>query len=242
MLEISHVKTKDSYETQEAYNRIYKNDGLLQRDSFYLWLIGLLKPVPGKILLDISCGQGRLVTLAKDKKLKSIGVDFAVEGVRVGLNSSSECGWLTGDGEKLPFPDRSIDYVTHIGSLEHYIHPDKGAKEIARILKHDGRACILLPNAFGMWGNIKHVWLHGEIFDDGQPLQRYATRNTWQKMLISSGMKIDRVIGYGEIDFPYTWRDFSFMLRHPQKIIRGVLSRMIPVNLSNHFVFICSRD
>ena len=242
MLEISHVGNKDNNSTQVAYNQIYSQEGLLQQDSFYLWLIELLKPVAGKSLLDISCGQGRLVTFAKRKKLKAIGVDFAYEGVLIGQNNDHECSWLVGDGENLPLSTCSVDYVTHIGSLEHYIHPGDGAKEIFRVLKPDGKACILLPNAFGMWGNIKYVWRHGEIFDDGQPLQRYATRNTWQKMLMNAGLKIDRVIGYGEIDFPRTGHDFLYMLKHPQKIVRGFISRLIPVNLSNHFVFICSHD
>lgn len=240
MLEIWHKEIHDSSSTQQAYNQIYERQGMLQRDSFYLWLISLLKPVPGKTLLDISCGMGRLPILASQKGLKSIGADFAFESLRIGKSAGSDAVWLASDGEQMAFSSQSVDYITHIGSLEHYINPLFGAREIARLLKPEGRACILLPNAFGAWGNIKYVWQHGEIFDDGQPLQRYATRNTWQKLLIDAGLKIDRVIGYGEVNFPRTTRDLAWLSARPQKIIRGFISLFIPVNLSNHFVFICS--
>lgn len=240
MFEIWH-SDKHSSSTQKAYNDIYSGQGLLQRDSFYLWLISLLNPKPGKRLLDISCGQGRLVTLAKKQNLKAMGVDFAVEGVRIGSTHTPEASWLVGDGEGLPMADCSIDYVCHIGSLEHYLHPALGAGEINRVLKPDGRACILLPNAFGAWGNIKHVWQNGEIFDDGQPLQRYATRSTWTNLLQDAGLQIERTIGYGEIDVPRSLKDLSWLMMRPQKVIRGVISLMTPLNLSNHFVFICKR-
>ena len=240
MLEIWH-SDKESSATQKAYNDIYSGQGLLQRDSFYLWLISLLKPKPGRLLLDISCGQGRLVTLARQQKLTTMGADFAIEGLRVGIQRAPQSGWLAGDGECLPLADRSVDYVYHIGSLEHYLHPALGASEINRVLKPDGCACILLPNAFGIWGNIKHVWQHGEIFDDGQPLQRYATHRTWTNLLQGAGLHIQRTIGYGEINYPRTWQDVRWMLLRPQKVIRGVISLITPLNLSNHFVFICKR-
>lgn len=241
MLEIWHENIHSSESTQEVYNQIYGQKGIIQRDSFYLWLISLLRPVPGRSLLDISCGQGRLVVLAQQKGIRSIGIDFAIEGVRIGKANSAEAAWSIGDGEQLPLASNSVDYVTHIGSLEHFIHPLDGAMEINRVLKIDGRACILLPNAFGAWGNIKYVWQHGEIFDDNQPLQRYATRKTWEKLLQNAGLRIDKVIGYGEIDFPRTFHDLVWILQRPQKVVRGLMNKLIPVNLANHFVFICSK-
>ncbi len=80
MIEIRHEQITDTISTQDAYNRIYRDQGLMQRDSFYLWLIELLKPQPGKYLADISCGEGRLTALARERGLHALGVDFAFEG------------------------------------------------------------------------------------------------------------------------------------------------------------------
>jgi len=235
MLEIRHVS-----DTRQAYDEIYDDAGILMRDSLYLWLISLLEPEPGKSLLDISCGQGRLTDLAQQQGLRALGLDFSAVGVLKGRAANPVAGWVVGDGQKLPFAAASLDYITHIGSLEHYLDPTAGALEIGRLLKPGGRACILLPNAFGLMGNIKHVWQHGEIFDDGQPLQRYATRAHWQGLLLRCGLQVERTFGYGEVEWPRTRQDWGWYLKRPHKLARLGLSQLIPLNLTNHFVFLCT--
>lgn len=242
MLEIRHEGMQALSNTQQAYNNIFHSSGLMQRDSYYLWLLHLLHPEPGQTLLDISCGQGRLVTLAQRMGLQAFGIDFSFAALLQGQADCTEAQWGVGNGEQLPLPDQCMDYVTHIGSLEHYIHPQNGANEIFRVLKPGGKACILLPNAYGLLGNIKHVLQKGDIFDDGQPIQRYATRNTWSKMLENTGLRIQQTIGYGEVEWPHTKTDFQWLFARPHKIIRLLLTQFIPLNLSNHFVFICTRD
>ncbi|MBE0410915.1 MAG: methyltransferase domain-containing protein [Anaerolineales bacterium] len=242
MLEIRHDKMDNFAATQEAYNVIYKNEGIQQRDSFYLWILHLLNLKPGSLLLDISCGQGKLIKLAQTKGMHAIGVDFALEGVLVGKADSPASQWLVGDGECLPFDNGCIDYITHIGSLEHYLNPQLGANEIFRTLKPGGKAAILLPNAFGLLGNIKYVMRTGEIFDDGQPIQRYATRAAWERILTGAGLRVVRTIDYGEVEFPRTYRDALWFFCHPRKVLRYLLSILVPFNLTNHFVYICTRD
>lgn len=241
MIEIRHDKITDSASTQEAYNRIYRDQGLIQLDSFYLWLIGLLDPQPGRTLADISCGEGRLTILAREKGLRALGVDFAYEGVLIGSKASPESGWVVSDGEALPMVEASVDYVTHIGSLEHYVHPERGVREVSRVLKPEGKACILLPNAFGLLGNVLNVLRKGDVHDDGQPLQRYGTRKFWQSLLESNGLQVTKTVGYGEVNFPRTSQDMRRWLSRPKKILRLAISTLIPLNLTNHLVFICRR-
>jgi SAM-dependent methyltransferase len=241
MLEIRHESMNSTQETQDAYNLTYRGEGIRHRDSFYLWLIGLLHPQPGKMLLDISTGEGRLVTLAQQLGLHTIGTDFAFEGVRIGQSESPHSGWFVGDGEQLALKDSCADYITHIGSLEHYQDPGRGASEIARLLKPGGTACILLPNAFGLLGNIKHVLFTGDIFDDGQPLQRYGTPNCWGKILQDGGLRINKMLCWSETERPRTRADLIWMLKKPKKMLRLLLSPLVPVQLSNHLVYLCNR-
>ena len=234
------IEIRQQDDTRQAYDEIFRQEGILLRDSFYLWLVDLLDPQPGKTLLDISCGQGRLVGLAQERGLRALGIDFAFPGVSLGRVACPEAGWVVGDGECLPIASGSLDYITHIGSLEHYEHPARGVEEIARVLKPEGKACILLPNAFGLLGNIKYVWQHGEVFADHQPLQRYGTRLTWARLLEAGGLRVVRTVGWGEIERPRTAHDLKFMLRHPQKILRWIISWLTPLNLSNDFAFLCT--
>jgi hypothetical protein len=90
-------------------------------------------------------------------------------------------------------------------------------------------------------GNIQYVWRTGDIFDDGQPLQRYATRRAWERLLTDGGLSIEKVLGYGEVDFPRTSQDLIYLIKKPHKIVRYMLSAVIPLNLMNQLVFICTR-
>jgi|SRR5450759_193209 SAM-dependent methyltransferase len=238
MIEIRHEQMDKTSDTQEAYNFLYREKGIQQRESFYMWLINLLRPTPNSILLDISCGQGRLVNFAKRRGLRAIGMDFAADAVKMSFQSNPMAGWSVADGEHLPLNSQSIDYVTHIGSLEHYQNPTAGIREIARVLKSNGTACILLPNTYGLFGNILNVVRTGEVFDDGQPLQRYNSRKGWEKLIIDNGLNPFRVIKY-EREWPQTKTDLFWYLAHPSKMGRLLISYFVPVNLANCIVYLC---
>jgi SAM-dependent methyltransferase len=239
MLEIRHRAVHDGQSIQDAYDDMYQQRDLLMRDSFYLWLIELLAPEPGSTLLDVACGNGRLVELAARQGVHAIGFDLSFEGLQLGAAGTPEAGWVVGDGQGIPLPSESVDYLMSIGSLEHYDDPLRGVRELARVLKPTGSACILLPNMFGLMGNIRHVRRTGEVFDDSQPLQRYGTRAAWQTMLEMGGLYVERVVPWGEVNRPRTGQDLLWSALRPQKLVRAAVARVTPVNLANHFIFIC---
>jgi len=242
MIEIRHDAVGNGLSVQDAYDRFFRRRKLLMRDSFYLWLLQLVRPVPGELLVDVACGNGRLVELAARRHIQAIGFDLSLEGIYRAAAATPGAGWVVGNGQSIPFPDASADIVMSIGSLEHYDEPTQGAREIARILTPAGRACILLPNAFGLLGNIRHVHAHGEVFDDEQPLQRYATRRTWETMLARGGLVVDHLIPFGEFNLPRTPSDALWTATRPQKFIRAAVAAVTPVNLANHFIFFCHRS
>lgn len=241
MIEIRHRAIRQGQSTQMAYDTLYQERAILMRDSFYLWLIELIAPQPGELLLDVACGQGRLVQLAAAQGINATGVDFSYAGMLAAAQQTPGAKWLLGDGEALPIADASVDCILNIGSLEHYQHPLQGVKELARLLKPSGRACILLPNAFGLFGNIQHVLKTGEIYDDGQPLQRYATRRTWEVLLAQGGLQIERLVPYSEVNLPRTAQDWLWLAQRPQKMVRVWLARFVPPNFANQLVFLCRR-
>ncbi len=241
MIEIRHSGMVDTHSTQQGYNQLYQADGIGQRDSFYLWLISLLKAPRGSRLLDISCGAGRLVTLARRQGLRAEGVDFAMAALIKAASTNQNSGWVVGDGEYLPMRSSSYQYITHIGSLEHYQDPLAGIREIARVLIPGGVACILLPNSYGLLGNIKHVFQTGDIFDDGQPLQRYNTLRGWQSLLESNHLIPFKILIY-ELPWPRTYHDLIWYLSHPIKLLRLFLSVFVPKNLGNCLVYLVRRE
>lgn len=241
MIEIRHRAIRQGQTTQAAYDTLYEARDLLMRDSFYLWLIELIDPQPGELMLDVACGQGRLIQLAAAQGFNVTGVDFSYVGLQANAQRTPTAKWLLGDGEALPLADASVDCLLSIGSLEHYQHPWQGVCEMARVLKPGGRACLLLPNAYGLFGNIQHVLTTGEVFDDGQPLQRYATRRTWETVLTRGGLQVERLVPYSEVNWPRTRQDWLWLARRPQRMVRACLAHLVPPNFANQLVFFCRR-
>lgn len=239
MIEIRHRSIAAGGSIQHAYDQLYRERNLLMRDSFYLWLLELTEALAGKVLVDVACGNGRLVQLAAQRGVHALGLDLAFEGIAGAARASYDAQWVVGDGQRLPIPDRCADIVMSIGSLEHYANPTEGVEQLARITKSDGLVCVLLPNAFGALGNIRHVWSTGEVFDDKQPIQRYATRRTWEVMLQKGGLRIEQVVPFGEFNRPRTVADLTWNTLRPHKYLKGLLAGLVPLNLANHFVFLC---
>jgi ubiquinone/menaquinone biosynthesis C-methylase UbiE len=240
LVELWPAGISSSRESSRTYDGLHRTGALRQRDSFYRWLLDLLDAQPGDTLLDVSCGQGDLVQCASDAGLVASGLDLSPVAIEVTRLRAPSAAVTIGNAEQLPYANRAFDHVTNIGSVEHYYHPARAVREMARVLHPDGHALILLPNTFGLLGNILHVWRTGDVFDDGQPLQRYGTNGQWRHLLEANGLAIDRVHKY-ERAWPRTARDWAWFLVRPYRLARPLLSLFLPVNLSSFLVYLCSK-
>ena len=91
--------------------------------------------MPGKRILDIACGEGSFLQCLQGKGLATYGTDISQKAVEIARGLNPESHILVADGEYLLWEDNCFDYVTCLGNLEHFPNPDKGLKEIARVLK-----------------------------------------------------------------------------------------------------------
>jgi SAM-dependent methyltransferase len=244
MIEINLEQLSTAAGSQRAYDRLYGRSfsgvSTGQMHSRYIWLVSLLRARPGQRLLDVSCGNGYLLSAALRKQLEVWGLELSEVGLKQAGEMSSGASLICGNAELLPFAAHSFDYVTNIGSLEHYLHPATSVAEMARVLRPRGLALILVPNAYGLLGNIQHVWRHGDVFVDVQPLQRYATRGWWTRLLEENGLSVLRTLRY-ERELPRTREDIRWHLAHPAKLLRALLGPLVPLNLTDSFVFLCTR-
>lgn len=239
MIEIRHKELTDGLSVGEAYDDLFVDHDIRMNDSYYLWILSLLDAPPGSTLVDVACASGRLVQIARERGIVATGLDISYPGFAKAATETPGAGWVVGDGHGMPLASHSVDYVVSSGSLEHYDVPVQGVREIARILKPNGLAYILLPNVFGLLGNILHVYQTGEVYDDVQPLQRYGTRATWSAMLRQGGLEILRVVRFNDIAFPRTEVDAKRMLARPPRLAKYLIGQLTPVNLINQLVFMC---
>jgi SAM-dependent methyltransferase len=102
-----------------------------------------LVPEPGRLTLDIGCGEGRV---ARDLKLlghKVLGVDWSLTMCRAAANYPEDpTAVVATDAARLPLADESVDCVVAFMSLQDIDEMRGTIKEIARVLA-DGRKLAL---------------------------------------------------------------------------------------------------
>jgi len=224
--------------TRQAYDQLYTNAGIRLLDSFYRWLLRLLHPAAGQRLLDVACGEGVLPRFAHQiYGLDAYGIDLSLPALHIAQTDGGSHACVA-SGEELPFSSASFDYVTCIGSLEHFLDMQAGIHEIARVLRPTGTACILVPNTYSILGNVYQAWKTGMSTIDPQPLQRYAARNEWAMLLEVGGLRILRTVKY-EREPPDSLADSWWYLTHPRALARLAFTPWIPLNLASCFVYIC---
>lgn len=237
-IRLNQVETDSA--SRSAYDDIYTQTDFAQRDSFYLWLINLFALHATDTYLDISCGRGQLSGLAQQFGGAAHGLDLSPAAIKQGRIETGCDQLIVGNSQALPYADNSFTVVSNIGSIEHYVDMQTAVREMARVLKKDGRAYVLVPNTFSLLHNIWIAFKHGYTNIDMQPIQRYATRQEWQQLLEENGLIVEKTYKY-EIERPRTWADFFSYLRHPKQMMRLLLTPFVPLNLAFCFVYLCRK-
>lgn len=114
----------------------------------------------GKRCLDAGCGGGRgSVLMARMGAKEVVGVDLSATNVRSAARRAAQKGFpgLTFQQvslHELPFPDESFDVVWCNGVLHHAVDPDKGLREITRVLKKGGSLWLYLYGSGGIYWRV----------------------------------------------------------------------------------------
>ena len=235
-------QTVTKQEIIESYNRTFaeSDDKLRDVDGLYRWVLKKLKPQPNTRLLDIACGRGILIKYVQDWKAQSYGIDISHTAVEQAKKESPQSRVFVGDGECLPFPDGYFDYITNLGSLEHFISIEQGLKEMQRVMKPDGLAAIYLPNNYFLIDIIWSVMRTGYSISHRQVLERFGTYNEWGDIIKESGFQIVKGYKYNHA-FPSTIADFRWYWKHPKRIFLALAAPFVPFHLSYHFLYICKK-
>jgi SAM-dependent methyltransferase len=227
-------------EVQAWYNHLYADKGLQSmrpREAYPLFL-ELLGARPGTRLLDVSCGPGFLVAAARARGVEAFGVDLSNEAVRLARRVCPDCGLVVGVGESLPFAVGSFDYVTCLGSLEHFLDVSRGLQEMLRAAKPGAQFCIMVPNRdFAGWKVMGH---RGTAQQDIN--ERLLSLAEWRRTFEEQGLRVQRVV-------PDRWHAMKWRVnprrRSPWHAAKGLLLevawRLLPLSWEYQFIFLLER-
>jgi N-acetylglucosaminyldiphosphoundecaprenol N-acetyl-beta-D-mannosaminyltransferase len=136
---------KESY--KKTYDKIAKNFSSTRHFDWgeFDFFSKYLKK--GQKVLDLGCGNGRLMDFLKKHEVNPTGMDYSSELLKIAKDKHPDIDFIQGDMTELPFADESFDLVVMLASFHHLENPKRRndcLSEIHRILKKDG--IIIMTN------------------------------------------------------------------------------------------------
>jgi 2-polyprenyl-3-methyl-5-hydroxy-6-metoxy-1,4-benzoquinol methylase len=111
-------------------------------------------------LLDVGCGAGDLLLMARDLGWDAEGIDFDSEAVATARGKGLTA--FAGQLSERCYPDESFDLVQMSHVIEHVPRPAELVRECYRLLRQNGSLIIWTPNSASLghrffgerWGNL----------------------------------------------------------------------------------------
>lgn len=101
-------------------------------------------PGPGRLTVDVGCGEGRLGRVLAGSGHRVVGFDASVTSVRAAASHPEGHPVAVADAVRLPLADDVADLAIAFMSLHDFDDLPAAVAEVARVLASDGRFCVAL--------------------------------------------------------------------------------------------------
>ena len=174
--------------------------------------VEILGPPRGRAILDVGGGMGRLAVPLARAGWRVVLVDLSEAMIREA--GSPLPAAVVADATRLPFRDRSFDAVVALDLLCHLQQPLRGLAEFRRLLSPGGQVLIDSTSRNPLWaffyprygGLSPHKWAvilrTGGLLPGWEGLVHHYREEEFVDMLLSAGLRPQRIIRYGPPMFP----------------------------------------
>ena len=114
-----------------------------QDDAFFALL-----PPPGRLALDLGCGEGRVARRLRSLGYGVVGADSSPTLVRLAREADAGGDYRIADAVALPFDDGSFDLVVLFMSLQDMDDAATAIREGGRVLEPGGRLAFAIIHPF----------------------------------------------------------------------------------------------
>jgi SAM-dependent methyltransferase len=198
-----------------------------------------VNPKVGEVILDIGCGRGIECVRLAGKGAVVIGLEPSPVMISHARNRVSQSqvkmSLVRGVGENLPFQAGAADKVLCKGALDHFPQPAEVIRQMAAVLKPEGRAIIAVAN-FGSLGfkigrsiwwlrkklgfNVPEARMLWEIPDD----HTYRLDYAFLRRLVNDCFEVERISGVSML-FGLPWWGI-LLARLPESVAMGILKSL----------------
>lgn len=216
-----HARMANSYNNEQPH---YKPENIRRVEST---IKDMATKCKGGTLLDIGCGSGFILTIAKKYYKRVTGIDITQAMLDKVDLSSGNIELKLADSSDMPFDDESFDVCTAYGFLHHLLELDSTFKEVFRCLKAGGIFYADQDPNYYCWREIDRLGtekysdvLQGEIdsirniyneLKNEYDLDENTVKLAEFQKLVRGGMKEESVIkslkraGFSKVNFEYQW-------------------------------------
>lgn len=132
----------------------------------------------GRDVLDVGCGAGVEVVRFTRGGARVVGVDLADSAARLTAQNlrgqALAASVVVGDGERLPFPDASFDFVYAHGVVQYAAEDSRVVGECHRVLRPGGLAMFQVYNRVSWLHLLSKVMKVPLEHEDAPHLRRYS--------------------------------------------------------------------
>ena len=109
-------------------------------------ILGLCTPAGGDKVLDVGCGNGRLINdISQKARIVAFGVDVSPNMIEICRQKYGKIIFKVASGENLQFDDNSFDWITVCCVVHHMENPWNFFSEARRVLKPGGTLIVGEP-------------------------------------------------------------------------------------------------
>lgn len=156
------------------------------------FLFKTLKYISAKNVLDVGCGDGRLVGVLLRHGYVATGMDISSNALSVAKSKVPEGRFVCYplDGSPWPFPDKSFDVIVSFEVIEHLLGVRAKLEEVNRVLTNTGHLIVSTP----YHGLIKNFLITLVRFEKHFDVEgghiRFFTVNSLRRLLINTGFRV----------------------------------------------------
>jgi len=114
------------------------------------------------VVLDVGCGTGDETRRLTGSGRLVLGADYSAPTMSAAAEehrATEGLRFLASDGGAIGLRERSVDFAVSSHIIEHFTNPVVHVSELARVLRADGTAFVITPNAPADFENPFHVYL-----------------------------------------------------------------------------------
>ena len=238
-------------EIEAAYTAI--GTSLAMPESFYVDIERFAGRLHGLRVLDVGCGNGRLMSrLASQAPSELCGIEISHGRVRMARKTVGDrAHFVRGNAETLPFDSGSFDRVFLTEVVEHIVSPENCLLESRRVLNAEGRLILTFPNLSSYFplyllaGHVRSPRLLRILVPDDhpsrsrQPIDGCYRFQEMRSLLKKSGFRIVQTEGSQFFPYIYELPKLGRFFRARRDFIDRVSRSVFCVRLAYNMLVAC---